>query len=465
MSFWAFVVNASYFIAAVLFIYGLKRMGSPKTAKNGIKVAGAGMLLATIFTFFNPAIHGGAWNYILMIIAIAIGGGAAWVSGKKVQMTAMPQMVALYNGMGGGAAAAIALVEMYSHEAFMHGNAVIIMAVLGAMIGGVSFSGSLIAWAKLEGKMQKTLRLPGQQIINGVIVLLVVVLGLCIIGSNVSAPVLVTFFFLACLVFGILLTLPIGGADMPVVISMYNAFTGLAVAFEGYVIGNPAMIIAGMVVGAAGSLLTWLMATAMNRSIGNVLFAGFGVDEGSTSEDPEGEMKAVEAFDAAASFAYADSLIVVPGYGLAVAQAQHKLWEFVQMLHKEHGVDVKFAIHPVAGRMPGHMNVLLAEAGVPYDMIYDLDEINPEFPNADAALVIGANDVVNPAAKEDKGSPIYGMPILNVNAAREVYVIKRGKGTGFSGVQNALFFGDNTRMVFGDAKQVCADLSNGLKQL
>ncbi|MGB7756388.1 MAG: NAD(P)(+) transhydrogenase (Re/Si-specific) subunit beta [Salinisphaera sp.] len=465
MGFWGFLVNASYFVAAVLFIYGLKQMGSPRTARNGIKVAGAGMLVATIFTFFHPAIHAGAWHYILMIVAIAIGGSAAWVSGKRVQMTAMPQMVALYNGMGGGAAAAIALVEIYSHEAFSAGFALIIMAVVGALIGGVSFAGSLIAWAKLEGKLTKSFRIPGQQIATIVLALLIVIFGWAIVASNFSAPVLVTLFFFMSLAFGVLLTIPIGGADMPVVISMYNAFTGLAVAFEGYVIDNPAMIIAGMVVGAAGSLLTYLMAKGMNRSLTNVLFAGFGVDDGAQAEGPEGEMKSVEAFDAAASMAYADSLIIVPGYGLAVAQAQHKLWEFVQALQKEHGVDVKFAIHPVAGRMPGHMNVLLAEAGVPYDLIYDLEEINPEFPSADAALVIGANDVVNPAAKEDKGSPIYGMPILNVGAAREVYVIKRGKGTGFSGVVNKLFFGDNTRMVFGDAKQVCADLTSGLKHI
>ena len=465
MSFWDFIVNASYFVAAVLFIYGLKQMGSPRTAKKGIKIAGIGMLVAVVFTFFHPHIEGGVWHYLLMLIAIGIGGGAAYKSGKTVEMTAMPQMVALYNGMGGGAAAAIALVEMYSHAAFEHGLILILMAVVGALIGGVSFSGSLIAWAKLEGKLDKSMRIPGQQIINGALAVLIVILGWAICGADDGAPFLVTLFFLASLVFGVLLTIPIGGADMPVVISMYNAFTGLAVAFEGYVIDNPAMIIAGMVVGAAGSLLTWLMATGMNRSISNVLFAGFGVDDGSEASGPEGEMKSVEGFDAAASMAYADSLIIVPGYGLAVAQAQHKLWEFVQALQKDHGVDVKFAIHPVAGRMPGHMNVLLAEAGVPYDMIYDLEEINPEFPNADAALVIGANDVVNPAAKDDEGSPIYGMPILNVDAAQEVYVIKRGKGTGFSGVQNALFFGDNTRMVFGDAKQVCADLTSGLKQI
>ncbi|MES1929428.1 NAD(P) transhydrogenase subunit beta [Salinisphaera dokdonensis CL-ES53] len=465
MSFWEFTVDASYFIAAVLFIVGLKRMGSPKTAKAGIKWAGIGMVLATVVTLWHPDLDAGFFRYLLIFLAIGIGGGGAWYTAKKVQMTGMPQMVALYNGMGGGAAAAIALVELYSHSAFMHGTTVLILAVVGALIGGVSFSGSLIAWAKLEGKMSKTIRLPAQHLINAGIALLIVLLGIVIIASSDGAPVLVTLFFIASLVFGVFLTNPIGGADMPVVISLYNALTGLAVAFEGFVLGNPAMIIAGTVVGAAGSLLTLLMAKAMNRSVSNVLFAGFGVDDGAQGEGPEGEMKSVEAFDAAASFAYADTLIVVPGYGLAVAQAQHKLWEFVQMLQKDHDVDVKFAIHPVAGRMPGHMNVLLAEAGVPYDMIFDLEEINAEFPNADAALVIGANDVVNPAARNDESSPIYGMPILDVDKAREAYVVKRGKGTGFSGVQNGLFFGDNTRMVFGDAKQVCTDLANGLKQL
>ena len=465
MSFWEFTVDASYFIAAVLFIIGLKRMGSPKTATSGIKWAGIGMVLATVVTLWHPMMDAGFFRYVLILLAIGIGGAGAWYSGKKVEMTGMPQMVALYNGMGGGAAAAIALIEMYSGRAFDHGTTVLILAVLGALIGGVSFSGSLIAWAKLEGKMSKTIRLPAQQAINGGVALITVLLAIWIIFSSGSAPVLVTIFFVLCLAFGVLLTNPIGGADMPVVISMYNAFTGLAVAFEGFVLGNAAMIIAGTVVGAAGTLLTLLMANGMNRSISNVLFAGFGVDDGSEADGPEGEMKSVEAFDAAASFAYSDSLIIVPGYGLAVAQAQHKLWEFVQMLEKEHDVDVKFAIHPVAGRMPGHMNVLLAEAGVPYDKIFDLEEINAEFPTADAALVIGANDVVNPAARTDESSPIYGMPILDVDKAREVYVVKRGKGTGFSGVQNALFFGDNTRMVFGDAKQVCTDLANGLKQL
>lgn len=465
MDAWYYIVNISYFVAAVLFIYGLKQMGSPRTAPKGIKLAGAGMAVAVLFTFFHPAIEGAWWNYLLIIVAIAIGGGGAWTTGKRVQMTAMPQMVALYNGMGGGAAAAIALVELYSHEAFAAGQAVLLMALVGALIGGVSFAGSLVAWAKLEGKLDKAFRIPYQQYVNIGLIAFIVLIGIWTLASSVSAPVLVTLFFLASFVFGIVLTVPIGGADMPVVIAMFNALTGLAVAFEGFVIDNPAMIIAGMVVGAAGSLLTWLMAKAMNRSLANVLFAGFGSDNGSEGQAVEGEMKSVEPFDAAASFAYANELIIVPGYGMAVAQAQHKLWEFVQLLRNEHGVDVKFAIHPVAGRMPGHMNVLLAEAGVPYDLIYDLEEINPELSSADAALVIGANDVVNPAAKTDESSPIYGMPILNVDAAQEVYVIKRGRGTGFSGVVNQLFFGDNTRMIFGDAQQVCADLGAGLKDI
>jgi NAD(P) transhydrogenase subunit beta len=388
MGFWEFTVEASYFIAAVLFIVGLKRMGSPKTARGGIVWAGAGMVLATVVTLWHPAMEAGIGRYFLILLAIGIGGIGAWVSGKRVQMTAMPQMVALYNGMGGGAAAAIALVEMYSGAAWTHGTAVLGLAILGAIIGAVAFSGSLIAWAKLEGVQKKAIRIPQQHLINGGLALFTIVLGLFILAADGSAPLLITVLLFSALALGVLITNPIGGADMPVVISLYNALTGLAVAFEGFVLGNAAMIIAGTVVGAAGTLLTLLMANAMNRSLTNVLFAGFGVDDGAQAEGPEGEMKSVEAFDAAASFAYCDSLIVVPGYGLAVAQAQHKLWEFVQMLQKEHGVDVKFAIHPVAGRMPGHMNVLLAEAGVPYDLIYDLEDINAEFPTADAALVI-----------------------------------------------------------------------------
>ncbi|MBR9813216.1 NAD(P)(+) transhydrogenase (Re/Si-specific) subunit beta [bacterium] len=455
-----FLIQASYFAAAVLFILGLKRMASPRTAASGIRWAGAGMVVAVLATFFYPDLH----NVGLMVVGIVLGGGLAWASGKRVAMTDMPQMVALYNGMGGGAAGAIAAVELYSGNAVAHGTGIAALAVLGGVIGAVSFSGSGIAFAKLQGWMRKAWSMPMHHIINGIVFVFVVLIGIGLMTAEQPSPFWISVFFLLSLFLGLTITTPIGGADMPVVISLYNALTGLAVGFEGFVLGNAAMIIAGTVVGAAGSLLTLLMAKAMNRSLANVLFSGFGADDGTESDGPSGTMTSVEASDAAITMSYAAKVIIVPGYGMAVAQAQHKLWEFVQMLTKA-DVEVKFAIHPVAGRMPGHMNVLLAEAGVPYDMIFDLDEINEEFAQADAALVIGANDVVNPAARTNESSPIYGMPILNVDHAREVFVIKRGKGTGFSGVENELFFGENTQMVFGDAKDVCSGMVTGLKEL
>ena len=304
------------------------------------------------------------------------------------------------------------------------GTAQLALAVLGALIGSVSFSGSLIAFAKLQGWLDKRFVFPGQRAVNMLVLAGAVVLGAMIAGGQLSMPLIVAFFVLA-LAFGLMMTLPIGGADMPVVISLYNAFTGLAVAFEGFVLQNEAMIIAGTVVGAAGTLLTQLMAKAMNRSIGNVLFGSFGAAAGE-AQAIGGSQKPIEASDAAVMMAYAERVVIVPGYGMAVAQAQHKVWEFAKLLI-ERGVKVKFAIHPVAGRMPGHMNVLLAEAGVPYDLIADMDDINPEFPNTDVALVIGANDVVNPLAKTDPSSPIYGMPILDVADAKQVIVVKRGK--------------------------------------
>jgi len=453
-------IQACYFVAAVLFIVGLKSMSSPKTARKGVIWAGAGMLVATLATFF----YGGMDHYILMIVAILIGGVGAWYSGRKVAMTDMPQMVALYNGMGGGAAACIAGVELFSGEVQAGSIGFLVLAVVGAFIGAVSFSGSLIAFAKLQGWMKKALRISGQHLINGGLLVIALVLGALIMALASLSWALIFAFFAFSLVLGVLVTMPIGGADMPVVISLYNAMTGLAVAFEGFAIGNPAMIIAGTLVGAAGSLLTSLMAKAMNRSLANVLFSGFGADEGAQSEGPQGEMKSMDPSDAGISMAYSSHVIIVPGYGMAVAQAQHKLWEFVQLLQK-HDVDVKFAIHPVAGRMPGHMNVLLAEAGVPYDMIFDLEEVNDEFATADYSLVIGANDVVNPAARTNKSSPIYGMPILNVDKTQNALVIKRGRGTGFSGVENELFFAENTNMVFGDAKDVCAKMVAAIKDL
>ena len=459
----AALIELSYFAAAILFILGLKRMSHPRTARSGIVWAGIGMLVATLATFFHPALD----NYLLMLLALAIGGGAAWWSGKRVAMTDMPQMIAIYNGMGGGAAGAIAAVELLKVSAAeagaIHGTSIVLLAVLGAMIGTVSFSGSCIAFAKLQGLMQKTLRLPGHQLLNLSLFALMVLLGLILVLGH-PGPFLVSVFFLVALAVGVIMTLPIGGADMPVVISMYNAFTGLAVAFEGFVLGNAAMIIAGTVVGAAGSLLTQLMAKAMNRPLTNVLFSSFGAAPGSQSEAIEGSIKDMSAADAAAQMCFAGKVIVVPGYGMAVAQAQHKVWEVCQLL-MENDVEVKFAIHPVAGRMPGHMNVLLAEAGVPYEMIFDMEEINNEFATADVSLVIGANDVVNPSARSDKSSPIYGMPILNVDKSKEVLVIKRGKGTGFSGVENALFYRDNCHLIYGDGQKVAQELITAIKQL
>ncbi|MDQ4147699.1 MAG: NAD(P)(+) transhydrogenase (Re/Si-specific) subunit beta [Pseudomonadota bacterium] len=448
------VIQLAYFIAAVLFIVGLKRMSSPRTARQGILWAGAGMALAVLVTFF----YTGLSNYFLMIIAIVVAGGAAWWWARHVAMTDMPQMIAIYNGMGGGSAATIAAVELIKDEPLNF--SAIVLAVLGALIGSIAFSGSAIAFAKLQGLMDKTFYFPYQQLTNLAVFALAILCGITVIVEPLGG--LLFLFFCLSLAFGVLMTLPIGGADMPVVISLYNALTGLAVGFEGFVLGNPAMMIAGIVVGAAGTLLTQLMAKAMNRSLAKVLFSQFGVQPGAAAERVEGSLKPIDANDAASLLAYANKVIVVPGYGMAVAQAQHKVWEFCRLL-QERGVDVKFAIHPVAGRMPGHMNVLLAEAGVPYDLIHDLDEINEEFATADVALVIGANDVVNPIARKDANSPIYGMPILNVDQARNAIVIKRGQGAGFSGVENHLFYADNTHMLYGDGQKMASTLIAGIK--
>jgi NAD(P) transhydrogenase subunit beta len=453
------LTQLSYFVAAALFILGLKRMSSPVTAVSGVRWAGAGMLLATLATL--AFMEASQFNLILVVAAIAIGGIIAWVSGKRVAMTDMPQMIALYNGMGGGAAAAIAAVELYrgGEQNLVH----LTIATIGGLIGSVSFSGSLIAFAKLQGLITKSVRFSGQKIVNALILLAAVVFGVMIvIGQDAGLPV-VSLFFACALLLGIAMTLPIGGADMPVVISLYNALTGLAVGFEGFVLDNAAMIIAGTVVGAAGTLLTQLMAKAMNRSLGNVLFANFGeTSQAAAAGGAGGTQKPIEASDAGVMMAYSQKVIIVPGYGLAVAQAQHKVWELAQLLI-DHGVQVRFAIHPVAGRMPGHMNVLLAEAGVPYDLISDIEEINSEFETADVALIIGANDVVNPDARTNKGSPIYGMPILNADKAKNVIVIKRGQGHGFSGIDNALFGLDQTRMLYGDAQAAVSQLIQAVK--
>jgi NAD(P) transhydrogenase subunit beta len=449
-------IQASYLVTAALFILGLKRMSSPVTARSGILWAGAGMGVATLVTFLYP----GMSNYGLILPAMFIGAGLAWWSGKRVAMTDMPQMIALYNGMGGGAAAAIAAVELYRGGAA--GYVTVALAVLGGIIGAVSFSGSAIAFGKLQGLITGSIRFAGQQVLNLLLLGAALVLGGMVAAHFNAGPAVVTGFFVLALVLGVTMTLPIGGADMPVVISLYNALTGLAVGLEGFVLDNAAMIIAGTVVGSAGTLLTQLMARAMNRSLGHVLFSGFGDTGGEATGTVTGSLKPIEASDVGVMMAFASKVIIVPGYGMAVAQAQHKIWELAQLLI-DRGVNVRFAIHPVAGRMPGHMNVLLAEAGVPYDLISDLDEINAEFETADVALIIGANDVVNPVARTDKGSPIYGMPILNADKAKNVIVIKRGKGAGFSGIENALFYLDNTRMLYGDAQKAGAELIAAVK--
>jgi NAD(P) transhydrogenase subunit beta len=449
-------IQASYFVTAVLFIIGLKRMSSPVSARSGIMWAGAGMAVATLVTFLYP----GMSNYALILPAMLIGAALAWWSGKRVAMTDIPQMIALYNGMGGGAAAAIAAVELYRGET--QGYATTTLAVAGGIIGSVSFSGSAIAFGKLQGLITKSVRFSGQQILNLLLLAAALVLGALVAANLNATAAVVTGLFVLALLLGLTMTLPIGGADMPVVISLYNALTGLAVAFEGFVLNNAAMIIAGTVVGSAGTLLTQLMARAMNRSLGNVLFSGFGDTGGAATGEVSGSLKPIEASDVGVMMAFAQKVIIVPGYGMAVAQAQHKVWELARVLI-DRGVSVKFAIHPVAGRMPGHMNVLLAEAGVPYDLIADLDEINAEFETADVALIIGANDVVNPVARNDKSSPIYGMPILNADKAKNVVVIKRGKGAGFSGIENALFYLDNTRMLYGDAQKAVGELIQSIK--
>jgi len=457
-------IDPIYLVAVLVFILGLKAMSSPTTARVGIVAAGVAMLIAVLATaaaFFFPTtssllgISGtpALVNLALIALGIAIGGGLGYYAAKKVQMTAMPQMVAAYNGMGGGAAAAIAAVELLA------GSGINSLSIAGAVIGSVSIAGSLIAFLKLQGWMrQRPIVYPLQQPTNIAVLIVGVFFG--ILSLVLSQGIYLLPFFVLTLLFGILLTLPIGGADMPVVISLFNALTGIAVAMDGFSIQNYAMIVAGILVGAAGTLLTVLMARAMNRSIPSVLFGAFGATE-ETGGSIQGSLKPIEPDDAASLLAYAGQVIIAPGYGMAVAQAQQKVKELVDALEAK-GVVVKFAIHPVAGRMPGHMNVLLAEAGVSYDHLYDRDEINPEFATTDVVLVIGANDVVNPAARR-QGSPLFGMPILDVDKAKNVLVIKRGQGKGFAGIENDLFYKENCRMLYGDAQAVVGKLIQSLK--
>jgi H+-translocating NAD(P) transhydrogenase subunit beta len=455
------LVDAVYVVAIITFILGLRAMSSPVTARQGIVQAGIAMLIAVVVTFLEPGLS----NFALIALGILIGGFAGWYWARVVQMTAMPQMVAIFNGMGGGAAAAIAGVEMLGD---LSNTTVASLSLAGAVIGAISIAGSMIAFLKLQGWLRsKPIVYPAQQPSN--LVVLAIGVGFGVYGVWVTQAIWLLPFFVLLLLFGLLLALPIGGADMPVVISLFNALTGIAVALDGFaLVGGPlgdagyAMVIAGTLVGAAGSLLTLLMARAMNRSVGNVFFGAFGATE-EEGTAVQGALKPIEADDVAAMLAYANTVIIAPGYGLAVAQAQQKVKELADLLEAK-GVTVKFAIHPVAGRMPGHMNVLLAEAGIAYDKLFDRDEINPEFPTTDVVLVIGANDVVNPAAHR-AGSPLQGMPILDVEGAHNVIVIKRGQGKGFAGIENDLFYRDNCHMYYGDAQQALGKLVQSIKNL
>ena len=464
----------TYIAAAVLFILGIKLLGSPKTARLGNLLAAAGMLAALIATVpLLRSYDGGLFSqdrtlkYVLIVVGILIGLVVGAVGAYSVKMTAMPQMVALFNGVGGGAAALVATLEFVHHsstpEGITHFFAVTMLSAV--LIGSVSFSGSLIAFAKLQGYLDKPVTFSGQHIVNGA--LLAAIAGLCLylVGFPTNAGLFV-FLFVLSLVLGGLMVMPIGGADMPVVISLLNSFTGLAVAADGFTIDNIAMIVAGTLVGSSGTLLTLLMCKAMNRPVTNVLFSAFGSGgkggTGGTGDLGGKTVKPIQADEAALLLGYAQQVVIVPGYGMAVAQAQHQVRELSDELGKR-GVEVRFAIHPVAGRMPGHMNVLLAEANVPYEQLCEMDAINPTMDRVDVCLVIGANDVVNPAAHEEKSSPIYGMPIIEADHAKTVVVMKRSMAAGFAGIENLLFYKDNTRMLFGDAKASLQTLVTQLK--
>jgi NAD(P) transhydrogenase subunit beta len=453
---------------AVLFIIGIKLLASPKTARLGNLVAAAGMLVA-LLTLHKPTgeyvwSQGWTMNYTLIAIGTLIGLVIGAIGAYSVKMTAMPQMVALFNGLGGGAAALVASLEFLKPDREIT-TFIAVTMLFATLIGSLSFSGSIIAYLKLEGKFEKPMTFPGQNILNGLILLVILGLGVYLAGWGANATAFIVMFLLA-LFFGIAMVMPIGGADMPVVISLLNSFTGLAVAADGFAINNLAMVVAGTLVGSSGTLLTLLMCKAMNRPVTNVLFGAFG-SGGGGGKGGAGDLggktvKPIQADEAALLLGYAQQVVIVPGYGMAVAQAQHQVRELSDELGKR-GVEVRFAIHPVAGRMPGHMNVLLAEANVPYDQLCEMEAINPTMDRVDVCLVIGANDVVNPAAREDKSSPIYGMPIIEADRAKTVIVLKRSMAKGFAGIENHLFYKDNTRMLFGDAKASLQTLIAQLK--
>ncbi|MEA5420252.1 NAD(P)(+) transhydrogenase (Re/Si-specific) subunit beta [Spirulina sp. CCNP1310] len=459
-------IQLSYLVAASLFIIGLKQLGSPASARRGNQLAAVGMLIAVVATLLEQQVL----NYTMILVGIVVGSVIGAIAAYRVAMTAMPQMVGIFNGLGGAASALVAIAEFWRLLSFHLplSTTALITIILGVLIGGVTLTGSFVAFGKLQGILPGApLLFPLQQPLNALLLVAFLVgsVFFCLDPSNL--PIFLGL-IVASLILGVAVVIPIGGGDMPVVISLLNSYSGLAAAAAGFVVNNNMLIIAGALVGASGIILTNIMCKAMNRSIFNVLFAGFGSEGGSgaasTSVGTQQTVKSIDPEEGAMMLGYARSVVIIPGYGMAVAQAQHTVKELVDQLESM-GVEVKYAIHPVAGRMPGHMNVLLAEANVPYPQLCDMDDINPQFEQTDVALIIGANDVVNPAARHDKSSPIYGMPILEVDKAKHAIVIKRGMGTGFSGVQNELFFQDKTLMLFGGAKDVVAKLTAEVKQL
>jgi proton-translocating NAD(P)+ transhydrogenase subunit beta len=458
-------ISLAYLVTIIAFILALRFLSSPKRAVLGNRIGAVGMVIAIAATFAQPGVHNDLSIVIVMAASAPIGGYAA----RAVKMTAMPQMVALFNGVGGGAAALVALAD-FQHVAPEAGRIkadVGISIMLSALIGSISFAGSLVAFGKLQELVSgRPIVYPGQKLLNALLLVALVALAIVILAGPQRTG-LVVVLLCGALLLGVLFVLPIGGADMPVVISLLNAFTGLAAAATGFALHSNVLIVSGMLVGASGTLLTILMGRAMNRSIGNVLFGAFGqvvAGPSAATSGADGAVRSATADDVAVMLAYAKKVVVVPGYGLAVAQAQHDVRQLADLLESR-GVEVSYAIHPVAGRMPGHMNVLLAEANVPYPQLKEMDEANPEFPRTDVALVIGANDVVNPDARSNSGSPIYGMPILNVDESQQVVVLKRSMNPGFAGIDNPLFLNPKTVMLFGDAKDSVERLIASVKQL
>ena len=457
------IENIVYLISASLFIVGLKRLASPITARNGNRLASLGMLIAIVLTILKYTDNNFEW----IILGIVIGGLLGIILSKYVQMTAIPQLVAIFNGFGGGASALVAIYEILYQKESVLSIFVLAAIAFSTVLGSLTLTGSFIAFGKLQEIIPtRPILFPLRNYLNSLLLLLIIFLAVIMVIPNFSSLNILYILIVLSLLAGILIVIPIGGADMPVIIALLNSYSGIAGAGAGFVLNNPVLIISGSLVGASGLILTRIMIKAMNRSLANVILGGLGSEEGSqqTNSNENRPVKSLNTEDAAMILGYAENVIFVPGYGLAVAQAQHQINELANIL-KDNGANIKYAIHPVAGRMPGHMNVLLAEANIPYNELKDLDEINSEFDNADVAVVVGANDVTNPIARTDPSSPIYGMPILNVDKAKSVIVLKRSMASGFAGIENELFFLDKTSLLFGDARDSIEEMTREIKNL